>query len=144
MYLRSGVGFVASRVGQEPSERSSWCDGAAAKHRYAALVMSNGVGDINGAALPKLCRETPELCWKLMVEVVTPSAERYPVCDVVSQARIDMSADNVRGVEVLRRAAVLAHPTVPLHYCSCPTLIFVHRLYSFILSMGSRADERSF
>jgi hypothetical protein len=24
----------------------------------------------------------------------------YPVCGVVSQARVDMSADNVRGVEV--------------------------------------------
>ncbi len=78
-----------------------------------------------------------------MVELVAPSAERHPVCDVVSQARIDMSADNVCGVEVFCRAAVLAHPTVPLHHCSCPTLIFVHRLYSFILIVGSRADERS-
>ena len=79
-----------------------------------------------------------------MVELVAPSAERYPVCDVVSQARIDTSADNVRGVEVFGRAAVLAHPTVPLHYCSCPPLIFVHRFYSFILIAGSRTDERSF
>ena len=39
-------------VGQEPSERSSWCDRSAAKHRYAALVMSIRVCDINGP----LCR----------------------------------------------------------------------------------------
>ena len=33
-----------------------------------------------------------------MVELVALSAERHPVCDVVAQARVDMSADNVRGV----------------------------------------------
>jgi hypothetical protein len=112
--------------GQEPSERSSWCDRSAAKHLDAALVMSIRVCDINGAALPKLGHETTKLCWKLMVELVALSAERYPVCDVVSQARIDMSADNVRGVQMFCRAAVLAQPIVPLHHCSCPFLIFVH------------------
>lgn len=73
-----------------------------------------------------------------MVELVALSAERHPVCDVVSQARVDMSADNMRGVEVFCRAAVLAHPTVSLHYRSCPLLIVVHLRWLLSLLTGAR------
>jgi hypothetical protein len=77
-----------------------------------------------------------------MVELMAISTESDSISDVVSKGGIDVSSDDVRGVQMFCRAAVLAQPIVPLHHCSCPTVICVHRLYSFILMDGSRADER--
>ena len=52
VYWRSGVGFVASRVGQGSSERSNWDDRFAAKRLDAASIYGKFV---NPVGLFQLC-----------------------------------------------------------------------------------------
>lgn len=78
-----------------------------------------------------------------MIELMAGSAQGDSIMNVVSKGGIDVFSDDVRGVQMFCRAAVLAQPIVSLHYGSCPTLIVVHPLYSFIFKVGSRVYEQS-